>query len=204
MTVYFASDPVSGDIKIGFTRYRDPSPRAWNLRRLGRRASILAWIDGHRGTERRLHRRFALTRVDGEWFRPSGSLLALISAAKKAPGAALHDIAPHMADVGCHEDIIDLWPSRGEFFSSIRAPGRLTFDSLDGRADLPSATWARVVDACRRLGRADIELSLIERVSFDGRKRSMRERQSDDWNARWAEVLDRQEAFLVEIEGAAA
>lgn len=204
MTVYFALDPASGEIKIGYTRYTDPAPRAWNLRRGGRAVDVLAWISGHRGTERRLHREFALTRESGEWFRPSGPLLALISAAKDAPGVALEDIAPQFTEVRCHEDIIDFWPTRAEFFSAIRAPGRLTFDSLDGRADLPAATWGRVVDACGRMGLAGIGLSLMERVSFDGRQRSVWERHGDAWNARWAEVLDRQEAFLVEIEGAAA
>ncbi len=70
MPVYFAER--GGAIKIGFSA--TPAERARQLR-----ANLLATTDGGYGDEAQMHRRFAADRLDGEWFRPSSDLSAVIA-----------------------------------------------------------------------------------------------------------------------------
>jgi hypothetical protein len=72
-SVYFAQDPASTEIKIGFSR----SVRS-RLAGLGRPVRLLATREGNREVESAIHHRFRHARVRGEWFRPTPELLAYI------------------------------------------------------------------------------------------------------------------------------
>lgn len=76
-SVYFAQDPVSAEVKIGFSR----NVRS-RLRALGRSVRLLATIDGNREVESAIHHRFRHARVHGEWFRPIPELLSYIDEVK--------------------------------------------------------------------------------------------------------------------------
>jgi hypothetical protein len=69
-SVYFAQDPVSTDIKIGFSK----NVRS-RLGGLGRPVRLLATLEGNREVESAIHHRFRLARIRGEWFRPAPELL---------------------------------------------------------------------------------------------------------------------------------
>lgn len=69
--VYFATRP-DGLIKIGYTK--DLKQR---MRMLG--VELIATVRGGRALESALHHRFARSRVEGEWFKPTDDLLAYIN-----------------------------------------------------------------------------------------------------------------------------
>lgn len=74
--VYFLRRP-DGAIKIGYTG--DIGVRIKELsRQQGCDLQLLAWKPGGRDAEAALHKRFWRDRLDGEWFHPSGRLLAYV------------------------------------------------------------------------------------------------------------------------------
>lgn len=77
LKVYFARGPT-GNIKIGISA--NPWARAKDLATGagGGVITILATVDGTKDDEKRLHARFADTRLVGEWFSPSPELVTLI------------------------------------------------------------------------------------------------------------------------------
>jgi hypothetical protein len=64
--VYFAYDPETHLIKIGFSR--NPHRRCANF---GKQCLLLAVYPGSIDKEKELHKKFAKYRQDGEWFRPA-------------------------------------------------------------------------------------------------------------------------------------
>jgi hypothetical protein len=77
-TVYFAQNPHSGAVKIGYTG-DDPVRRLASLATgAGCELSLLRCIDGGRRTERWLHERFADRRVFGEWFEFDAAMLQIV------------------------------------------------------------------------------------------------------------------------------
>jgi hypothetical protein len=88
--IYFFRVGDTGPIKIGFTR-SFPFMRMQELQKAN--PFDLKWIGEFRGSmqeEAALHRRFARSRIRGEWYQPTDDLLCLIAA--KSPdfdGAAV-------------------------------------------------------------------------------------------------------------------
>lgn len=75
--VYFMQERISGCIKIGTTI--DPFRRRREIKfRRSRTRDFIGIMPGTRALERELHERFAATRVEGEWFRPSADLFKYI------------------------------------------------------------------------------------------------------------------------------
>jgi hypothetical protein len=76
--IYFLHAPGVDLIKIGWSEV-EPSSRLKGLR-AGSPVPLepIGIIFGDRTFERRLHRKFAASRMHGEWFRPSERLLYLI------------------------------------------------------------------------------------------------------------------------------
>ncbi|WP_224364201.1 DNA N-6-adenine-methyltransferase [Hyalangium versicolor] len=76
--VYFARGPT-GNIKIGVSA--NPWARVASLQTGagGGKIVLLAIVDGGVEDERRLHERFASTRLVGEWFSPTPEILELIA-----------------------------------------------------------------------------------------------------------------------------
>jgi transcriptional regulator with XRE-family HTH domain len=76
--LYFVRRESDGAIKIGLSR--NPKARLGNLRvATPDRLSLLGTVDGDYARERELHKRFADSRIAGEWFEPTDELLALIN-----------------------------------------------------------------------------------------------------------------------------
>ncbi len=76
--VYFLQRITDGAIKIG-TSVR-PLARVYAMRaEQGCHVGLLATMPGGTRQEQLMHGRFARSRIDGEWFKPSRSLLAFIS-----------------------------------------------------------------------------------------------------------------------------
>lgn len=76
--VYFIQAEQGGPIKIGVCR--DPHARLASLQTCNPlKLRILGVVEGVEKDERRLHRRFAATRLQGEWFEPSGELLEYVA-----------------------------------------------------------------------------------------------------------------------------
>jgi hypothetical protein len=78
MTVYFIAPVGGGNIKIGHTedierRFRHIG--SWSPVPL----EIVASFDGSKLQEQKLHKRFASSRLHGEWFSPTPELLAVIN-----------------------------------------------------------------------------------------------------------------------------
>ncbi len=72
-----------GLVKIGYSH--DPENRIFQLRQQYRCGmKILSAIKGARKLEQKLHARFASSRVEGEWFRPTSDLMAFIDATRVA------------------------------------------------------------------------------------------------------------------------
>lgn len=75
--IYFAIRSTDDAIKIGWTS--DVMRRIAELRKENRSAvELAACFPGDKPDELRLHARFIVDRIDGEWHRPSASLLAFI------------------------------------------------------------------------------------------------------------------------------
>ncbi len=76
--VYFAARATDGAIKIGWTS--DVMRRIAELRKEFRSAvELTACFPGDKPDELRLHARFAADRLDGEWHRPSSTLLSFVA-----------------------------------------------------------------------------------------------------------------------------
>ena len=74
--IYFLQDPVTCDIKIGFTDGDDALGRVDSLQTGNSRPLVLlATRDGTKADEAALHKRFAAARGIGEWFRPVPALV---------------------------------------------------------------------------------------------------------------------------------
>lgn len=70
-----------GPIKIGCSR--SPTRRAYEMSFADRpKLAVIAAVEGVFGDENELHRRFASSRVIGEWFEPTPELVALIDEIK--------------------------------------------------------------------------------------------------------------------------
>lgn len=82
--VYFARAVGTDHIKIGLSQ--DPQERVSGLS-TGSSAPIklVAVMPGNRQTEQRLHAQFAASRLNGEWFRETPELLAVIAALAEFP-----------------------------------------------------------------------------------------------------------------------
>lgn len=107
--VYFIRRGDSGPVKIGFSanvRKRIRSLQTGSAEPL----KLLAVAEGGEQTERFLHEQFARHRLEGEWFSPDASLLALIAdLVNKAPPPA-----PSRSKFSSHNP----WPGlRGELCS---------------------------------------------------------------------------------------
>lgn len=80
-SVYFARRD-DGAIKIGWTA--DVPRRLAELRKeTGANVALLAVLPGDKPDELRLHARFALSRLDGEWFMPSEEIAAFLRALRE-------------------------------------------------------------------------------------------------------------------------
>lgn len=76
--VYFAQRVSGGPIKIGVAK--DPDKRLQTLQcACPERLALLAITLGGYVEEAKLHRHFAVDRLEGEWFTPSDELLAHIN-----------------------------------------------------------------------------------------------------------------------------
>jgi hypothetical protein len=77
--IYFAEAIGVGNIKIGHTDKDDALERLAELQ-TGSPVPLrlLGTMPGDMLVEKDLHRRFASSRVHGEWFTPSADLLALV------------------------------------------------------------------------------------------------------------------------------
>jgi hypothetical protein len=83
--VYFARRDTDDAIKIGFSR--DVRRRMRSIRALLKvRVVALAYMPGTMMDEREFHRRFAVHRLDGEWFSPAPEILALVAAVQREYG----------------------------------------------------------------------------------------------------------------------
>jgi len=76
--VYFIESAGNGHIKIGFTKGEVEARRRALQTGSPETLRVLAQVRGDEKLERRLHARFATSRVVGEWFEPSDALLAYI------------------------------------------------------------------------------------------------------------------------------
>jgi hypothetical protein len=77
MSVYFIQSGHDGPIKIGTAA--DPHRRLCQLQTGHHEPlKIIAVADGDQKEERKLHERFAASRVHGEWFRASADVVAYI------------------------------------------------------------------------------------------------------------------------------
>lgn len=77
-SVYFI-ERDDGLVKIGYSY--DPVKRLSQLKQQHRCGmKILSTIQGARKLEQELHTKFADSRVEGEWFKPTGDLMSLIHA----------------------------------------------------------------------------------------------------------------------------
>jgi hypothetical protein len=77
--IYFIStDSETAPIKIGFT-CKAPTERARQLQ-TGNHENLLviAEFEGDQSTERRLHKFFSSSRLNGEWFRRDEALMSAI------------------------------------------------------------------------------------------------------------------------------
>lgn len=75
--VYFAKNPASGLIKIGYTK--NVSRRLSQLRvEFKARVSLLGLLQGDKIEEEKLHELFSSQRVTGEWFRECPEILDFI------------------------------------------------------------------------------------------------------------------------------
>lgn len=75
--VYFIRSQKTGLIKIGTSG--DVNERITNIAFVNKtRIDFLAAIEGSYTLERKLHRRFDKSRVEGEWFNPSNELMEYI------------------------------------------------------------------------------------------------------------------------------
>lgn len=87
--IYFIQDEDTLAIKIGYGS--SPADRIKTLQTGNpSRLHLLATIPGTQVDEHELHRRFASSRVAGEWFRPTPALLRLIA----TPVVAEPDLSP--------------------------------------------------------------------------------------------------------------
>ena len=81
--VYFAHEPSTGLVKIGFSS--NPTRRVMELGspcRGGHRLTLLASFPGDKPRELELHRKFAHLRTSGEWFRAEPELLDFVASLK--------------------------------------------------------------------------------------------------------------------------
>lgn len=75
--IYFAQCGDDGPIKIGYSS--DPTLRAGTLQTAHHEElRLLCTLPGDTEDEARLHRRFKRSRIRGEWFRPSPSLVQFV------------------------------------------------------------------------------------------------------------------------------
>jgi hypothetical protein len=78
MKVYFVQEGAAGPIKIGYAI--DPEGRYRSLQTAhASELRLLLAIPGDIMLETYLHKRFASTRIRGEWFAPSADLYMLIT-----------------------------------------------------------------------------------------------------------------------------
>lgn len=81
--VYFIKDLITGNIKIG--RAVNPIKRLKSLQTGNpNKLVIVTTQEGGEKLENELHRRFAASRIIGEWFSPSKELEDYISALKQS------------------------------------------------------------------------------------------------------------------------
>lgn len=80
MLYFLQADAPTGPIKIGFTTRHGGVRRAHAQTYNAKPVVLLAECDGDEATERRLHRMFRETRLEGEWFEPSAALRELVDA----------------------------------------------------------------------------------------------------------------------------
>ncbi len=81
MVVYFVQRESDGAIKIGFSgcfEYRLNNLKSTT----GEKFKILGIIEGDREIEKEMHLKFGNSRILGEWFKPSDSLLSYIISRK--------------------------------------------------------------------------------------------------------------------------
>lgn len=75
--VYFMQEDGGGPIKIG--KSKEPKGRLRRLQTASHsRIRLLAVVQGYDMVEAQMHRRFAASRIRGEWFKPTHELLAFI------------------------------------------------------------------------------------------------------------------------------
>ena len=93
--IYFLQDPLTFEIKIGYTGEDTPEKRLKQLQAGNPRMLIvLGWIDGERPDEHQLHVRFKRDEVRREWFKPSPDVLRFIlSCASRYP---VHEVLSFM------------------------------------------------------------------------------------------------------------
>jgi hypothetical protein len=75
--IYFIKNVVNGQIKIGFAD--SPNKRLADLQTGSTdKLVLIRSIDGDKATEAALHERFAVHRLQGEWFTPADEILQFI------------------------------------------------------------------------------------------------------------------------------
>lgn len=145
MTVYFIRRKADADglVKIGFTRNVAARMRALSTAIPGG-VELLAACAGDASVERRLHRDLAADRVDGEWFRPTASVMAEVAKAKAFPGPFDDVIGPERTKT--HLVVAD-----DEFSDDMVVESRFYLNELvkrewRGVGDTPEEARARLAD----------------------------------------------------------
>jgi hypothetical protein len=84
--IYFIQAGARGDVKIGYAKTHAAVDRRRATFQTGHSETlqILGVVEGEREDEATLHRYFAPDRVRGEWFRPTGALMACASDIEQA------------------------------------------------------------------------------------------------------------------------
>jgi|GEM_PF-2891467 len=115
--VYFVRCGIRGPIKIGYAT--DPRSRLSHLQTSHfKELTLLGAYPGSIADEKRLHVRFASSRIRGEWFRGSAALYNEVRAAERA--WAEHLIARNVADTA---EVLDLIGC-GDRAERVRTDGR--------------------------------------------------------------------------------
>lgn len=115
--IYFMLAEISGHVKIG--KANDPIKRLAQLRTGSHEPlTLLGAIPGGVAEERRLHERFAVYRVRGEWFRGDEALMAEIRAILSPPP----EVKPLFTPPPLTEDGAIICPCCGFDYASFTAP----------------------------------------------------------------------------------
>lgn len=103
MSVYFARNERTAEIKIGFSA--DPAKRVVSLRHTERApVTLLASVAGDRQVERDLLKKFSPSRTTGEWHSPTPELLALIDVTQRR--GRLPRVRPELATLRLKAEMI--------------------------------------------------------------------------------------------------